>query len=240
MYTLITDQSVINKSKLSLFQLLMTQAEQQRWHRRKAERPGEIIDAALELFVAKGFTATRLEEVAKLAGVSKGTLYLYFENKEALFKAVVETLVVPEIDRTEQQIQAFDGSVSALVSQLVTQWWESVGESQLCGLPKLIIAEAGNFPELAKFYVEHVIGRVRRVIAQLISRGIEAGEFKPCDPAYAARLLLAPLVFAAIYQHSLLAYDSEPFEMSAYLHNHLDIFLHGLVAPLQETEETPV
>ena len=216
----------------------MAQVEEQRWQRRKAERPGEIIDAALELFVAKGFMATRLDEVAKLAGVSKGTVYLYFDNKEALFKAVVETLVVPEIERTEQQIQAFDGSASELISQLVKQWWESVGESQLCGLPKLIIAEAGNFPELASFYVEHVIGRVRRVIARLISRGIAEGEFKACDPAYAARLLLAPMVFAAIYQHSLLAYDSEPFEVSAYLDNHLNIFLHGLVAPVEESGVT--
>ena len=216
----------------------MAQLEEQRWLRRKAERPGEIIDAALELFVAKGFMGTRLDEVAKLAGVSKGTVYLYFDNKEALFKAVVETLVVPEIERTEQQIQAFDGSASELISQLVKQWWESVGESQLCGLPKLIIAEAGNFPELASFYVEHVIGRVRRVIAQLISRGIAAGEFKACDPAYAARLLLAPMVFAAIYQHSLLAYDNEPFEVSVYLDNHLNIFLHGLVVPVKETGVT--
>ena len=212
----------------------MTQMEEQRWQGRKAERPGEIINAALECFVAKGFMATRLDEVAQRAGVSKGTLYLYFENKEALFKAVVETLVVPEIDQTEQQIQAFDGSASELISQLVKQWWESVGESQLCGLPKLIISEAGNFPELASFYVEHVIARVRRLIAQLISRGIAAGEFKPCDPAYAARLLLAPMVFAAIYQQSLLPYDSEPFEVPTYLDNHLDIFLHGLVAPVEE------
>ena len=212
----------------------MTQIEEQRWQRRKAERPGEIIDAALELFVAKGFMATRLDEVAKHAGVSKGTLYLYFENKEALFKAVVETLVVPEIERTEQQIQAFDGSASELISQLVKQWWASVGESQLCGLPKLIISEAGNFPELASFYVEQVIGRIRRVIAGLINRGIESGEFRPCDAAYAARLLLAPMVFAAIYQHSLLAYDNEPFEVPAYLDNHLDIFLHGLVTPVEE------
>ena len=212
----------------------MTQIEEQRWQRRKAERPGEIIDAALELFVAKGFMATRLDEVAQRAGVSKGTLYLYFENKEALFKAVVETLVVPEIERTEQQIQAFDGSASELISQLVKQWWASVGESQLCGLPKLIISEAGNFPELASFYVEQVIGRIRRVIAGLINRGIESGEFRPCDAAYAARLLLAPMVFAAIYQHSLLAYDNEPFEVPAYLDNHLDIFLHGLVTPVEE------
>lgn len=213
----------------------MAQAEEQRWQRRKAERPGEIIDAALECFVAKGFIATRLDEVAQRAGVSKGTLYLYFENKEALFKAVVETLVVPEIDQTEQQIQAFDGSASELISHLVKQWWESVGESRLCGLPKLMIAEAGNFPELASFFVEHVIGRVRRLIAQSISRGIEAGEFKPCDPAYAARLLLAPLVFATIYQQSLLPYDREPFEITTYLDNHLDIFLHGLVVPVEQT-----
>jgi len=216
----------------------MSHTDEQRWQRRKAERPGEIIDAALELFVAKGFMATRLDEVAQRAGVSKGTLYLYFENKEALFKAFVETLVVPEIERTELQIQSFDGSASELISQLVIQWWQTVGESRLCGLPKLIISEAGNFPELAGFYVENVIGRVRRVIAELIQRGIEAGEFRPCDPAYAARLLLAPVVFAAIYQHSLLPYDSEPFEVSSYLDNHIDIYLNGLVATEEETGVT--
>lgn len=208
----------------------MSQTDEQRWQRRKAERPGEIIEAALECFVAKGFMATRLDEVAKRAGVSKGTLYLYFENKEALFKAVVETLVMPEIERTEQQIEVFDGSASELISHLVTQWWQTVGESRLCGLPKLIISEAGNFPDLARFYVENVIGRVRRVIADLIQRGIDAGEFRSCDPFYAARLLLAPMVFAAIYQQSLLPYDKEPFEVPEYLDNHIDIFLHGLVA----------
>ncbi len=208
----------------------MTQVEEHRWQRRKAERPGEIIEAALELFVLKGFMATRLDEVAQRAGVSKGTLYLYFDSKEVLFKAVVETLVLPEIERTEQQIKSYDGSASELISQLVTQWWQSVGESQLCGLPKLMISEAGNFPELAGFYVKNVIGRVRRVIAELIQRGIETGEFRSCDPVYAARLLLAPMVFATIYQHSLLPFDNDPFEVPAYLENHIDIFLHGLVA----------
>lgn len=213
----------------------MTQVEEQRWHRRKAERPGEIIDAALELFVAKGFMATRLDEVAQRAGVSKGTLYLYFDNKEALFRAVVETLVVPEIERTEQQIEAFEGSAANLIRQLVKQWWQSVGESQVCGLPKLIIAESGNFPELARYYVEQVIERVRRVTAKLIKRGIADGEFKSCDPVYTARLLLAPMVFAAIYQHSLSPYDSEPFEALTYIDNHLDIFLHGLLTPEAES-----
>lgn len=216
----------------------MAQVEEQRWQRRKAERPGEIIDAALECFVAKGFMATRLDEVAERAGVSKGTLYLYFENKEALFKAVVETLVVPEIERTEQQIQLFEGTASELISQLVKQWWLSVGESRLCGLPKLIMAEAGNFPDLASFFVENVIGRVRGVIARSISRGIEAGEFRNCDPEYAARLLLAPMVYATIYKQSLFPYDSEPFELKTYLDNHLDIFLHGLVTPGEQTGGT--
>ncbi len=216
----------------------MAQTDEQRWQRRKAERPGEIIDAALELFVAKGFMATRLDEVAQRAGVSKGTLYLYFDSKEALFKAVVETLVVPEIVRTEQLIDAYEGSATELIRQFVQQWWQTVGESRVCGLPKLIISESGNFPELARFYVEQVVDRVRNVIAKLIKRGIATGEFKSCDPVYVARLLLAPMVFAAIYQYSLLLYDSEPFEIPTYLDNHLDIFLHGLVAPVTESGVT--
>lgn len=210
----------------------MTRHGPQRWQRRKAERPAEILDAALETFADKGYAATRLDEVARRAGVSKGTLYLYFESKEALFKAVVTTLLVPEIERAEQRIETAEGSAAGLLGQLVRDWWQTVGETRLSSLPKLIVAEAGNFPELARFYNETVIVRARRLIAGVIEQGVRQGEFKPCDPEMTARLLMAPLILAVIWKQSLQPYDEPAMDMARYLDQHVELFLHGLLAAL--------
>lgn len=198
-----------------------------RWQRRKEERPAEILAAALKIFAEKGFTATKLDEVAKAAGVSKGTIYLYFDSKEAIFKAVVVEYVLPKISEAEHHAEHYNGPIKDFLIQLVEQWWLNVGQSDLGGLPKLIIAEAGNFPELAKFYLENVIQRMRHFIANLIELGIERGEFRQCDSKYVARLFLAPMVFAAIWERSLAQYD-ESYDVKQYLDTHLDIFLRGL------------
>ena len=120
---------------------------QPRWARRKDARPEEIIAAALDLFVERGFAATRLDDVAAHAGVSKGTLYLYFENKEDLFKAVVRGNILPLLQHGEALVESFAGSSGELLQQLVRGWWEYTGSTKIAGIPKLIIAEAGNFPD---------------------------------------------------------------------------------------------
>jgi len=201
----------------------------QRWHRRKDDRPEEIIAAALDLFTQKGFAATRLDDVAGRAGISKGTLYLYFESKEALFKAVVMAMVVPEIERAEQRILNFHGPAADLVKQLIYQWWESVNNSRLRGLPKLMIAESGNFPELARFYAEKVIIRVRKLLADVIAQGIKQGEFRDCNPVITARLLMAPMVFISIWSQSMQPYEDPGFDINDFINLHLDIFLRGLL-----------
>src|SRR5256886_10371482 len=127
-----------------------------RWQRRKAARPAEIVTAALEVFVERGFAAARLEEVARRAGVTKGTLYLYFKSKEALFKAVVRETIVPVIAQGEALAQSFTGSARDLVEQLVRSYWTLVGETRLAGIPKLMMAEAATFPVLTKFYYDEV------------------------------------------------------------------------------------
>jgi len=198
-----------------------------RRQRRKEDRPGEILDAALTLFAEKGFAATRLDDVAREAGVSKGTVYLYFDSKEDLFKSLVKTVVIPEVERAETFVQNHDGPARDLLVQLVRQWWETVGESRLCGVPKLVLSEACNFPELARFYTEHVISRASRLIASVIERGIATGEFRACDPQLTGRLLIAPLVFATIWKQCMTPFD--PMDMQAYVRQHVDLFLHGLL-----------
>ncbi|MFO8024680.1 TetR family transcriptional regulator [Thiohalophilus sp.] len=197
--------------------------------RRKAARPGEIVASALELFVEHGFAATRLEDVAHRAGVSKGTVYLYFDSKEALFEAVVREVVIPQVERSELLAQQHQGSQGELLEQLVMNWWQSVSTTRVCGIPKLIIAESANFPQTAQFFVDNVIQRVRGVFSKVIEKGIEQGEFRQVDPEYATRLLMSPMVLLAIWRHSLQPYDQAfPMDEQIYLQQHLDLFLNGL------------
>src|SRR5690348_7286622 len=120
-----------------------------RWRRRKEARPGEILDAALDCFAERGFAATRLEDVAARAGVTKGTMYLYFASKEDLFKAVVRGFVVPIIEHIEAAV-AGPGQVSERIERVVAAWVEKVYGGRVGALPKLMVAEAGNFPDLAQ------------------------------------------------------------------------------------------
>ena len=130
-----------------------------RWARRKDARASELTAAALDLFVERGYAATRLDDVAARAGVSKGTVYLYFDNKAELFKAVVREGIVPLIADAEAALSHYQGPSGDLLRGLILGWWQSVGQSKLLGIPKLVISEAGNFPEIAKFYADEVISR---------------------------------------------------------------------------------
>jgi AcrR family transcriptional regulator len=199
-----------------------------RWRRRKDARPGEILAGALELFVERGYSATKLEDVARRAGVSKGTVYRYFESKEAIFRAVVQELVVPELARAEKRVDDYRGDHRELIVELIKSWWHAVGESHLSGIPKLLVAEAGNFPELAEYFVEQVVRRLRKLVARVLAQGVAQGEFRPCNVEYTARALIAPMVFAAIWQRSLGPHDDGSFDARTYINVYLDLYLNGL------------
>jgi AcrR family transcriptional regulator len=200
-----------------------------RFERRKDARPGEILEAALELFVEKGFATTRLEDVAQRAGVSKGTVYLYFDSKEELFKAVIRSGIVRAIEEAEQQVAAYQGSAADLLRQLYTAWWQHIGGTKLSGIPKLMISEAQNFPELARFYYDEVIQRGSRLFGQTIQRGIDRGEFRPVDLDYAVRAIISPLVMRAILEHSFLpCAGPEDFDAPAYFEHTVGLVLDGL------------
>ena len=199
-----------------------------RWRRRKNARPEEIISAALEVFADRGFAATKLEDVARRAGVTKGTIYLYFENKEALFKALIRQTIVPVIARGEELAKSFTGSARDLFEQLVREYWRLVGETSLVGIPKLMMAEANNFPELARFYYEEVVTRGHRLMAGVLERGIKAGEFRPVNVAVATKLAMAPVMHAVIARKAFSACMPEGFDVGKYLDTHIDLYLHGI------------
>ena len=204
---------------------------QPRWARRKNARPEEIIAAALELFVERGYAITRLDDVAARAGVSKGTLYLYFENKEDLFKAVVRGNVLPVLQHGEVLVENFSGSSTDLLRQLVLGWWELTGSTKIAGIPKLVIAEAGNFPDLAKFYYDEVIVRALSMFRRVLQRGANAGEFREVDIDHLVRVALAPLVMLAVWRHSFACCEHEQLQPERYLDTYLDMLSHSLRKP---------
>jgi AcrR family transcriptional regulator len=181
------------------------------------------------VFVERGFAAAKLADVARKAGVSKGTVYLYFDSKEALLKAVVRDTIVPALGRGEATVRDFVGSSEELLRRLVHAWWDTIGHSQVSGIPKLMMAEAANFPELARFYYDEVIKRGHSLLASVLQRGITSREFRPLpDLRLAVRLLIAPVLQLATWKHSFGVCVREPIDPTAYLDTHLDLFLHGI------------
>ena len=199
-----------------------------RWRRRKDARPSELTAAALDLFVEKGFAATRLDEVASRAGVSKGTLYLYFESKEELFKAVVREGMLPLLAEGEELVASMPGPASELFKAIVMRWWEMVGEGPIGGIPKLIFAEARNFPEIARFYAEEVIDRGKRLLAAVLQRGIDLGEFRPFNPDDLVHIVFSPLMMRIIWKHSLDCCGVTSVPVDIYLREYLELTLRGL------------
>ncbi len=199
-----------------------------RWQRRKDARPEELVAAALEVFVERGYEGTTLADVARRAGVTKGTIYLYFENKEALFKAVVRETIVPVIAQGEALARSFTGSARDLLEQLVREYWRLVGETALAGIPKLMMAEAATFPELTRFYYDEVVVRGQRLMAGVIERGVKNGEFRPVNVMLAAKLAMSPLMHATVVRRAFASCMPEGFNVQAYLDTHIDLYLHGI------------
>jgi AcrR family transcriptional regulator len=198
--------------------------------RRKDARPQELLDAALDLFVERGFAATRSEDVAARAGVSKGTLYLYYPSKEELLKEVIRHHVINPIAEGVQIIRDFDGPTPELLALMLRLWWERIGETRASGIVKLMTSEVRNFPEIAQFYVDEVVTPSNQMLASVIERGIARGEFRGVDVAETTHALVGPLVFLALNKHSLgacsAAFLLDPKVVIAAL---VDMVLYGLV-----------
>ena len=203
--------------------------------RRKEARPAELTAAALGLFVEKGFAGTRLDDVAARAGVSKGTLYLYFDSKEALFKAVIQEGIVPILEDGAGLVESFGGTSSDLLRALIGNWWQRIGETPLAGVPKLMISEAGNFPELANYYYDTVIMRGRDLMRRTLQRGIAAGEFRVVDVETAIDVIFAPVLMLVIWRYSLGACCGTRYDPQVYLQTHLDLAVNGLSVAKEPT-----
>jgi AcrR family transcriptional regulator len=204
-------------------------SEQPVRQRRKEARPSELLAAALDLFVERGFAATKLDDVAARAGVSKGTLYLYFASKEELFKAVIQQGILPMLDQGEEILARHQGDARSLLEVMLKTWWALIGQSRLAGIPKLMFSEAGNFPEVGQFYYENVIVRGRNLVRTVLERGIASRQFCVGDMESTIDVIMAPLLMLTIWRHSIAPCDCGAQDPDTYLRTHIDLLLNGLV-----------
>jgi TetR/AcrR family transcriptional regulator len=209
--------------------------------RRKEARPGELLDAALDLFVEKGFAATRSEEVAARAGVSKGTLFLYFPSKEELFKAVVRENISGRFREWNDEFEKFEGNTPDMLRYCMKVWWERIGASRASGITKLIISEARNFPDIAAFYQHEVVEPGQKLIRRILQRGVDRGEFQIPDLDYATFSITAPMVFLIMMKHSMGACVPKDFmvDPERYVNSQAETLLKGLLARPEDGKIKP-
>ena len=201
-----------------------------RWTRRKRARPTEILDAALKVFAEKGYAGARMEDIAARAGVTKGTIYLYFENKEAVFKTLVRESIGTTLSEVTANVREYQGSAKDLLRFALTAMAHLLTTSDRVVLPKIIIGESGNFPELARFYREEIIDKGLALMSGLIARGIAQGEFRAVPVEHAVRLCVAPVLLGAMWRTTFAQFDAEPYDYKGLIDTHLDVLFRGLAA----------
>jgi AcrR family transcriptional regulator len=178
-----------------------------RFRRRPEARPDELIAAALTVFGERGFRATTLEEVAARAGVSKGTVYLYFASKDDLFRAVVEAKVVTLLESVEAMARTHAGTATELLHQVIRRLWGAMSRTDMVCMARLVQSELAHFPEVKRFYFEQVIQRHRRLLRTIAARGVASGEFRPEATVIVPRMV--PSLVLQLNQNRFLFGDLE-------------------------------
>ena len=203
-------------------------AEAPRWRRRREARPSEIIAAALECFAAHGYAGTRIEDIAREAGVTVGTVYRYFDGKAALFQAVITQSIAPTLTRGEVLARRRGEQADTLLRRLVLGWWRLVHRRARAGIVRMVIAEAANFPELTRVYVREIIARGEDILARALELGVARGEFRPHDVHATARALSHLVIFGVLYDHALQPFDERYVDATRSLGAMLEVVLDGI------------
>jgi AcrR family transcriptional regulator len=205
-----------------------------RYQRRKEDRPAEITQAALEAFAEKGYEATRVDDVAKRAGVSKGLLYLYFKTKEELFKAVIKNFVVPKVDALESAVAASELSAEEFMRGPFLQFAQQIPKSPARILVRLMIAEGHKHPDLTAYYWDNVVSHGLAALNMVVERGVNNGEFEPSALDKFPQLLISPVMFSVIW--SLIFHSQQTLDTDAMLEAHIDMILRAIKVQNHEVE----
>jgi AcrR family transcriptional regulator len=209
----------------------METATAQRWKRRKEARPQEILEAALAVFAEKGLSAARMDDIAARAGVTKGTIYLYFPSKNDVFKALLSATVSERLKIVGTMIERYEGATPDLLANVIRFAGGILTSSDLAALPKIVIAEIAKFPELLRYYRAEVIDRALGFWKSILKRGIARGEFREgISLDHTARLCVAPLLLAAIWRTTFDEIGKEPYDINGLIETHINVLLKGLAA----------
>ena len=221
----ITNQPVIS---MHITPFLTETSSAHKRERRKEARPGELLDAALSLFVSKGFSATKVEDVAASAGVSKGTLFLYFSSKEDLFKAVIRANLADHFPAWNQEFEEFLGTTPAMLEYAMLSWWQRIGSTDASGITKLVMSEANNFPEVVQFYDQEVIRPGHELFQRILQRGIDSGEFVVFNTEQAVHSLVSAIVYVTMWKHALACNASHNnLNPETFLRNHVELMVQA-------------
>jgi len=204
------------------------QPGQPKWRRRSEARPGEIVQAALEVFAEKGFAAARLDDIARQAGVSKGALYLYFETKEDLFRAVVREAVAPNLDMVEAMLAQATLPFPDLLRLLFARIVMVIGASRMGAVAKLVIGESRNFPELARVWHDEVVSRALTAISGAIAAAQARGEVRPGDPRFHAFSIMGPVLTGVIWRETFTPVGAPAIDLEALVRQHAETVIAGL------------
>lgn len=199
-----------------------------RWKRRAAARPDEILDAALNVFVAAGFDAARMDDIAAQAGISKAGVYLYFDRKQALLRALITREVAPIAAQIAGLAEAGKADPEGALRAMAAAAMSRLNDPRLFAVPRLMISVSNRFPDIAAQYRTEVVERAASALAGLVAAGTARGVFRPVDPHLAVRAIIGPVMFAALWRHVLDGAD--PVLTQTTLEGQLDLLLNGLRA----------
>lgn len=200
-----------------------------KWRRRKDERPGDIVAAALSVFTERGFAGARIEEIARRAGVSKGTLYLYFETKEDMFRAVVREVVVPNVETMRAAFQTLDLPFAQVLRMLLERFAMLATTVPIGAVAKMVVGESRNFPELAKVWHDDVILKAVGLIAGMIERAQAKGEVRPGDPRAHAFSIMGPMLIGVLWRETFTPIGGAALDLPAIARQHAETVLGGLL-----------
>ncbi len=203
--------------------------KQPKWQRRAEDRPHEICSAALEVFAEKGFAAAKLDEIARRAGVSKGTLYLYFSDKQELFRAVIRDTISPNIEAVRASLEQTDLPLEEIVRTFLPRFAALAEKLPIGAVAKMVIGESRNFPEIAKVWHDVVLSNAIGTIARIIERAQERGEVRPGDPRLHAFSLMGAMMMGVIWRETLEPVGGAPVDLERLGWQHAETILAGLL-----------
>lgn len=199
-----------------------------KFRRRKADRPGEIVQAAMAVFAEKGFAAAKLDEIAARAGVSKGAVYLYFETKEDIFRAVVEQAIAPNVALLRGMIASHPGPFADLIRAMAGHIGGLIEATPVGGVAKMVIAEARNFPELARIWHDQLVAHAIGAMSDAIAAAQARGEVRAGEPRAYALQLIAPLLVSVLWRETFVPVGVPPFDIPQLVRQHADTMLRGM------------